>query len=75
MARYKIDCCQDCEKRVPGCHGSCEVYQTQRAELNETKAEKRKEYEIKIGLDRFMFDCIERSNKRNNYRGKYKGIR
>lgn len=72
MARYKIDCCFQCEDRQPGCHGSCEEYKKQRAEMDETKAAIMKRYEVKVNLDGCLFDSIHRSTKRVNYRNKYR---
>ena len=70
MARFRITCCKDCQKRSPECHGSCEEYKTQRAELDETNAETRKKYEAQKALDGFLFGNIERTNKRLNRKGR-----
>lgn len=75
MARYKITCCKDCEDRQPGCHGSCEKYAQEKAEYDETMTQKRKEYEIKMGLDSFLFDTIHNNTKRMHYRDKYRRSR
>ena len=72
MARYKIDCCLNCPKRHVGCHSECEAYKTQRAEYDATMAEKRKKYDISVGLNGFMYDNIERTNRKLNYRSKYR---
>lgn len=71
MARYKIDCCTpDCPKRSGVCHSTCQEYKTQRDELDATNAEIRKKYDIKCGLNGFLFDNIERTNKRLNRKGR-----
>ena len=70
MARFKITCCRDCPNRSPECHGSCEEYKTQRAELDETNAEARKKAEAQKALDGFMFGNIERTKKRLNRKGR-----
>lgn len=48
--RTSITCCYNCEKRHPGCHDTCPVYQEQRQRWEETKekvrAEKRANEEI-----------------------------
>ena len=68
MARYKIECCLNCGNRSPGCHSTCEEYKTQRAELDETSAEKRKQHEIESGVKGILIDAMERNNKRTHYR-------
>jgi hypothetical protein len=72
MATYKITCCKDCATRHPGCHASCEKYIQQKAELDSWNAEQRKQQDIKYGLDGFLFDSIERTNRQINYRSKYR---
>ena len=72
MATTKITCCKDCQDRYPCCHGSCEKYITQRAELDAYNAEQRKKAEVKDGLNAFLFNSIERTNKQINYRSKYR---
>lgn len=73
MARYKIDCCQpDCPKRSGECHSTCGEYKLQRKEYEETMAEKRKETDLRNGLNSFMYDSIEKTNKHINYRKKYR---
>lgn len=72
MARYKIDCCQNCPDRHAGCHGHCEKYIQERAEYDETMAQKRKETDLRNGLNSFMYDSIEKTNKYINYRKKYR---
>ncbi len=75
MARYKIECCQDCATRHPGCHSECEKYKTERAELDETLAEAKKKHHIKTGLNGFLFDSIYKTNRKRNYRNKYRRSR
>jgi hypothetical protein len=72
MARYKIECCRDCPDRFPGCHGQCEKYRKERAEYDETMAEKKKEIDVKNGLDGFLYNSIERTNRQINYRSKFR---
>lgn len=36
--RYEFSC-HGCDKRTPGCHGSCETYKQERAEYDAKKAE------------------------------------
>ncbi len=72
MARYKIECCYECQKRRPGCHSTCEDYKTQRAEMDETREAHRKQVEAKIVLDGFLYDSIQRCSKRSHYRSKYR---
>lgn len=72
MARYKIECCHNCPNRHPGCHSECESYKSQRAELDQTKAEILKKYDVVMGLNRELSDSIGRATKRINYRSKYR---
>ena len=72
MARYKIECCYQCQNRCPGCHSTCEDYKTQRAELDDTREAHRKQVEAKNGLDCFLYDSIHRCSKRSHYRSKYR---
>lgn len=70
MARYKITCCKDCPNRHPGCHGSCNKYQEQKAEYDETMSEVKEKRGVSQGLNGFMFNNIERTNKRLNRKGR-----
>lgn len=72
MERTKITCCKDCQERFPGCHGSCEKYIQQRAELDAAKAELRKKHDINKGLNEFRYDGINKVMARRNYRSKYR---
>ena len=72
MARYKIDCCMDCAQRYPGCHAICANYKQQRAEYDETMGEIRKKQEVRDNLNGFYYDNIQRTNRRINYRKKYR---
>lgn len=38
-----ISCCRDCPDRAPNCHGKCERYLKERAELDELNERIRKE--------------------------------
>jgi hypothetical protein len=74
MARLKIDCCKpDCPKRSGECHGTCEKYKKQRAELDATNAEKAKEREAQSSLNGFKAENIHRYKKRINNRNRYGG--
>lgn len=72
MVRFKIDCCKDCATRHPCCHSHCEKYIQERAEYDETMEQKKKEIDIKHGLDGFLYESIERTNRQINYRSKYR---
>ncbi len=72
MATVKITVCKDCPERHPGCHATCEKYINQRAEYDAYKEEQRKQMEIKHGLNAFLYESIERTNKHINYRSKYR---
>jgi hypothetical protein len=70
MARYKIECCYNCPDRYVGCHSSCETYKTQRAELDQTNAEKRKKYEVTQRLNSELADSCAKNQRRTNYRNR-----
>jgi len=42
--------CKGCEKRVPGCHGSCEEYKAFRKQQDEINKKRLAENEINEGL-------------------------
>ena len=74
MARYKIDCCKpNCPDRSGDCHGTCERYLTQRAELDATNAEKRRKYEVERNLNGHTDRTIQRFKKRTHSRNRYGG--
>lgn len=74
MARYKIDCCTpDCPNRHGECHGTCEKYKTQRAELDATNEEIIKQKEIKRNLDGFVASGIDRYRKRIHNKNRFGG--
>ena len=70
MARYKIDCCYKCQKRIGGCHSTCKEYNEQRRELDETNAELIKKNKVMQGLDTQKVKNIERIYKRCNLKGR-----
>lgn len=72
MAIDKITYCKDYADRHPGCHGSCEKYISQRAELDAVKAEARRKYEIQSGIASFRYDGITKICKSRVYRGKFR---
>lgn len=49
MARFKIDCCLNYEKRDPYCHSTCDDYKKERAEMDETTDEVRRKKRNRIG--------------------------
>ena len=68
MARYRITSCNQCPDRTPGCHGSCERYKQQKAELEATKEEHNKQKAIQAGLDAALYESVNRTAKRTGYR-------
>ena len=71
MARYKIDCCtKDCPKRNGECHSTCKEYKKQKAEYDATMAEVKKKDNVQKGLQGFLIDNIERTNKRLRIKGR-----
>lgn len=72
MKTDKITCCKDCTERHPGCHGTCEKYIQQKADLDAAKAEARKKYEISQGLNAYRYDGISKICRNRIYRGKWR---
>lgn len=70
MARYKIDCCLNCTKRTGGCHSTCEDYKRERAELEETNAERLKQKQAQKSLDNALFDSMDKHRKTRDYQRK-----
>lgn len=64
-----IKCCRDCNDRCIGCHSYCELYISERAELDAIKERERQCKEI--------VHCIKRSNfhRRNTRFRKKQGIK
>ena len=70
QGRLKITCCNGCTDRVadPNCHGYCEKYLSQRAELDKSNAEMRKKQEVAWGLNEQKFDSYHRIEKQMHRR-------
>lgn len=49
--------CKGCEKRVPGCHGSCDKYKEEKT-AHEARKEKKRQ---KTQLDEYQSKAIQRS--------------
>ena len=49
--------CKGCEKRVPGCHGSCDKYKEEKA-AHEARKEKKRQ---KTQLDEYQSKAIQQS--------------
>lgn len=60
--RLKIDCCWGCPDRQadPNCHGYCEKYKQQKAEYDETMAEKKKKEKVDKDLYSQMSDGLDK---------------
>ena len=60
--RLKIDCCWGCPDRVadPNCHGYCDTYIQQKAEYDETMAEKKKKEKVDKDLYSQMSDGLDK---------------
>ncbi len=70
MGRYKITCCKDCPNRHGGCHSTCEKYKQERKEYDQTMSEVNKKEAVQKGLNGFLFNNIEQTNKRLNRKGR-----
>ena len=68
--RYKITCCKDCPNRHAECHSTCKEYKEQKAEYDTTMAEVKKKDNVQKGLQGFMINNIERTNKRLRIKGR-----
>lgn len=62
----KIRCCQECvpPKRHVGCHGTCEEYIKERAELDESKEEERKNRLQDYTITHYDISKMERMRKK-----------
>ena len=71
MARQtKIDCCYNCPDRVadPNCHGYCEKYLIQRAELDVANKERQKQSRLVQDITGTLVDGARRARKRSRRR-------
>lgn len=64
----RITCCFQCPDRFPGCHGKCEKYIQQKADFEKTKEETRKKRDIEHGLNASIYECIQKTAKKNHIR-------
>lgn len=60
----KIECRKGCDRRHERCHGSCPDYILEKAIYNANAAEKRKQYEVDMGVKDQRHDAIRRITKR-----------
>ena len=69
-----IKCCHGCTERQadPNCHGFCERYLKEKAELEAKNAEIRKQCKIQWGLNDARNDTYNKVTRRRHYEGKYK---
>lgn len=68
--RPKITVCMGCTERVadPNCHGYCEKYLAQRAELDKANAEKRKKQEVVWRIQDQKYDMYEKIDRAKHRR-------
>lgn len=71
MARLNIQCCYGCTAetgRHPGCHGACERYRKEKAELEASKAEKLEQKKGSLMAQEFLTEnclaAVRRFNKK-----------
>ena len=60
MARMRHNPCKECEKRMVGCHATCEEYILAKKEHEEAKAEERKRKVI----DSYELEMTRKRRKR-----------
>ena len=70
----KIECCKGCDRRHERCHSNCPTYIMEKAIYNIKAAEKRKEYEVAMGVQDQRYDAIRRITKRMDC-NKKKGVK
>lgn len=65
-----IDCCNGCEapKRHPGCHATCEIYITAKAEYDARKAKYDREHDIDCAISRGRTEKVLKAMKRHRYK-------
>lgn len=61
--KFKFSC-YGCEKRSPGCHGSCETYKQERLEYEAQKAEIEKAKAISDGIYRQRSNGVARAERK-----------
>lgn len=74
--RTAIDCCKkDCPDRNadPNCHGYCEKYLKQRAELDETNKAMLQKKLVDAGITSTLVHGVEKVTKSNNKKGQKNG--
>lgn len=74
--RTAIDCCKkDCPDRNadPNCHGYCEKYLKQRAELDETNKAMFEKNRIENGITSEVVRSVEMVTNRKNKKGQKNG--
>jgi hypothetical protein len=72
VGRPKITCCNGCTERQadPNCHGFCEKYLSQKAELEKKNAEVRKKQEINWGIMDQKYDMYAKIDRAKHTRRK-----
>ena len=60
----KITCCRKCDKRYPGCHDDCEIFQSEKSMMNREREKIRAERNIGYMNRQCIIDSIKRRKKR-----------
>lgn len=59
----RIKCCRDCTERHLGCHGTCERYKKEQADMLASREEIRKQKEKDIPYENYKFASIDKMRK------------
>jgi hypothetical protein len=70
QGRPKITCCNGCTERVadPNCHGYCEKYLAERAQLDQRNAEVRKRQEVNWRIQDQKYDMWSKVDRAKHRR-------
>lgn len=63
-----VTVCRRCTERHIGCHGTCERYLEQRAEMDRIRAEQRKKELVREAIISRVIEASDKSKKKKNKR-------
>ena len=66
----RIKCCRECTERHLGCHGTCERYKAEQAEMQASREEIRKQKEKDIPYENYKFASIDKMRKAQKRKNK-----
>lgn len=65
--KIEVFTCKGCELRHPGCHDKCAKYQAEKEAYEAIKAEKKKQDDLKSGLDYQKATAIRRVLRKGHH--------